>query len=76
MGAPVASLAGRPRVARAGLSVLSNVGLGEWCNELHPTVTRSPEDYVKRAIGLAGDLPRLGSRTHSSVFFPGGRAEV
>jgi predicted O-linked N-acetylglucosamine transferase (SPINDLY family) len=59
MGVPVVSLIGQTHVQRAGLSVLSNVGLGEWCNELHPTLTRSPEEYVEKAIALATDLPRL-----------------
>jgi predicted O-linked N-acetylglucosamine transferase (SPINDLY family) len=52
MGVPVVSLSGPTHVARAGLSVLTNVGLGE-------LVTDSPEAYVERAIGLAGDLRRL-----------------
>jgi protein O-GlcNAc transferase len=52
MGVPVISLAGRTAVGRAGLSILSNVGLPE-------LVASTPEEYVKRAASLAGDLPRL-----------------
>jgi predicted O-linked N-acetylglucosamine transferase (SPINDLY family) len=70
MGVPVVSLIGDTHVQRAGLSVLTNVGLGEgWCAEAHPTVhptvqptslvARTPEEYVEKAISLASDLPRL-----------------
>ena len=52
MGVPVVSLAGQTAVGRAGLSILSNVGLPE-------LVARTPEEYVRIAAGLAGDLPRL-----------------
>jgi predicted O-linked N-acetylglucosamine transferase (SPINDLY family) len=52
MGVPVVSLAGRTAVSRGGLSILTNVGLGEW-------VARSPQEYVRMAAQLAGDLPRL-----------------
>ena len=52
MGVPVVSLAGATAVSRAGLSILSNVGLPE-------LVARTPEQYVKIASDLARDLPRL-----------------
>lgn len=52
MGVPVVSLAGRTAVGRAGLSVLSNVGLPE-------LVARDREEYVAVALRLARDLPRL-----------------
>jgi len=52
MGAPVVSLAGQTAVSRAGLSILSNVGLPE-------LVAQSPDEYVQIATGLAADLPRL-----------------
>ena len=52
MGVPVASLAGRTAVSRAGFSVLSNIGAGEW-------VVRIPEQYIQVAIQLAADLSRL-----------------
>ncbi len=52
MGVPVVSLAGDTHVSRVGVSLLSNTGLAE-------LVAESPEDYVRRATGLAMDLPRL-----------------
>jgi protein O-GlcNAc transferase len=53
MGVPVVTLAGKHAVARAGASLLSNVGLPE-------LIASSPGEYVAIACGLAGDLPRLG----------------
>jgi protein O-GlcNAc transferase len=52
MGIPVVSLAGETAVSRAGLSLLTNVGLPE-------LVGRSETEYVNIAEGLARDLPRL-----------------
>jgi protein O-GlcNAc transferase len=52
MGAPVVSLAGKTPVSRAGLSQLTNLGLPE-------LVAHSEEDYVRIAVELAGDVPRL-----------------
>src|SRR5437667_10151971 len=52
MGVPVVSLAGNTHVSRAGVSVLSNVGLSE-------LVAESPEQYVAIAASLAGDFSRL-----------------
>jgi protein O-GlcNAc transferase len=52
MGVPVLTLPGEMPASRAGLSLLSNIGLGE-------LVTHSEEDYVRMAVELAGDLPRL-----------------
>jgi predicted O-linked N-acetylglucosamine transferase (SPINDLY family) len=54
MGVPVISLHGDTAVGRAGLSLLSNVGLPE-------LVARSTDDYVTLAAALANDLPRLTS---------------
>jgi protein O-GlcNAc transferase len=51
-GVPVVTLAGNTAVSRAGLSILSNVGLAE-------LVSRNTNDYVGTAIQLAADLPRL-----------------
>jgi predicted O-linked N-acetylglucosamine transferase (SPINDLY family) len=51
-GAPVVSLAGRTAVSRAGLSILSNVGLPE-------LVAHSTDQYLDIATTLARDLPRL-----------------
>ena len=52
MGVPVVSLAGQTAVSRAGLSILSNIGLPE-------LVAHTPEQYVQIAADLARDLPRL-----------------
>lgn len=52
MGVPVVTQAGRTHCSRMVASVLSNVGLPE-------LVATSPEEYVKLAVELANDLPRL-----------------
>ena len=52
MGVPVVSLAGKTAAGRVGLGILSTVGLPE-------LATRSPEEFVRAATQLAGDLPRL-----------------
>jgi len=49
---PVISLAGRMNVSRQGVRFLRSVGLGELLGE-------TPEDYVRIAVDLASDLPRL-----------------
>ena len=62
MGVPVVSLAGKLAISRAGLSILSNVGLPE-------LVAYTPEKYVSLAAGLAADLPHglLAGRPAGSV---------
>ena len=52
MGVPVVSLIGQTSVGRAGLSILSNLGLPEFA-------TDTVEAYVRKAIKTAQDLPRL-----------------
>jgi predicted O-linked N-acetylglucosamine transferase (SPINDLY family) len=52
MGTPVVSLAGDPPVSRAGLSILSNLGLPE-------LVAFTVDDYVRTAGDLARDRARL-----------------
>lgn len=52
MGVPVLTLPGELPVSRAGLSLLSSIGLEE-------LVAPSEEDYVRIATELAADLPRL-----------------
>ena len=52
MGTPVLTLPGKTPASRAGLSLLSTVGLQE-------LVASSEEDYVRIAVELAGNLPRL-----------------
>ena len=54
MGVPVVTLPGRMSVSRAGLSLLSNVGLGE-------LAASSEEDYVRMVVDLAGNLRRLAN---------------
>ena len=51
-GVPVVSLYGAHGVSRSGLSILTSVGLQE-------LAVASPDDYVKTAVTLAGDLERL-----------------
>jgi protein O-GlcNAc transferase len=52
MGVPVITLVGQTAVGRAGLSQLTNLGLTE-------LAARTPEEFVERAVALAGDLPHL-----------------
>jgi len=52
MGVPVVSLAGQTAVGRAGLSILSNVGLAE-------LVAHDSDTYVRLALELAQDVERL-----------------
>ena len=52
MGVPVVSLYGDRHGSRFGLSILTNVGLGE-------LATNSLDEYVKLAVALAGDWELL-----------------
>jgi predicted O-linked N-acetylglucosamine transferase (SPINDLY family) len=52
MGVPVVTLAGRTPIARVGVSLLSNLGLGE-------LIIDTPDAYVEIASQLAGDWERL-----------------
>jgi predicted O-linked N-acetylglucosamine transferase (SPINDLY family) len=52
MGAPVLTLPGAMPASRAGLSILTSVGLSE-------LAASSEDDYVRIAVKLAMDLPRL-----------------
>jgi predicted O-linked N-acetylglucosamine transferase (SPINDLY family) len=52
MGVPVVTLAGQTAVGRAGVSLLSNLGLPE-------LIAQTPEQYLSIARDLAMDLPRL-----------------
>ncbi len=54
MGVPVISLTGEHAVSRAGFSQLSNLGLRE-------LAAPSGDEYVRVAVGLARDWPRLAS---------------
>lgn len=52
MGVPVLTLPGQTFAGRQTLSYLSNIGLTE-------TIAESVDDYVERAVDLAGDVERL-----------------
>jgi protein O-GlcNAc transferase len=52
MGVPVVTLAGRAGVARAGVTLLSNVGLPD-------LIASNADEYVTIASALARDAPRL-----------------
>ena len=71
MGVPVVSLVGELAVGRAGLSILSNVGLPE-------LAAKNVEAYIETSVALAGDprrlIPRHPSRAHEEVAFDGLRA--
>jgi predicted O-linked N-acetylglucosamine transferase (SPINDLY family) len=54
MGVPVVTLAGDRFCSRMGLSLLENAGLSE-------LVARTPDDYVRIAAGLAGNLSQLAA---------------
>jgi len=73
MGVPVISLAGNTPVSRGGLSILSNLALAE-------LVARSADDYLRVAVDLATELPRLAalraslrSRMEASVLMDASR---
>ncbi len=51
MGVPVVTQCGRPHASRVGLSLLTQVGLGD-------LVTENMHDYVERAVSLAADHER------------------
>ena len=52
MGVPVITRAGNCHVSRVGVSLLSNIGAPEW-------IAQSDGDYLRIAVELANDLPRL-----------------
>ena len=54
MGVPVVTLSGKTASSRAGLSLLTNLGLPE-------LIASSPDHYVRIAASLASDLPHLQS---------------
>jgi len=54
MGVPTLTLAGDTLLSRQGASLLTAAGLKDW-------VATSREEYVDRAIALAGDLPKLAT---------------
>ena len=52
MGVPVVTLAGEAALSRAGVSILSNIGLRE-------LIARDSDQYVRIAREMAADLPRM-----------------
>jgi predicted O-linked N-acetylglucosamine transferase (SPINDLY family) len=54
MGVPVITLVGDRHQSRVGWSLLTNAGLPE-------LAARTPREYVRIAVGLAKDLPRLSA---------------
>ncbi len=54
MGVPVITLVGQTVVGRGGLSQAMNLGLPE-------LIAHTPEQYVKRALNLASDIPLLAT---------------
>jgi predicted O-linked N-acetylglucosamine transferase (SPINDLY family) len=73
MGVPVLTLAGDRLVARQGMGLLTNAGLGNW-------IATDEDDYIGRAVALASDLPRLAllraglrSQVRQSPLFDGAR---
>lgn len=58
MGVPVITLAGKTHASRVGLSILENSGLCE-------LVSLTPDQYVQKAISLAGDPVQLFHYRHA-----------
>jgi protein O-GlcNAc transferase len=54
MGVPILTLVGQTVVGRAGLSQLTNLGLTDF-------IASTPEQFVRMAVELANDLPRLAA---------------
>jgi predicted O-linked N-acetylglucosamine transferase (SPINDLY family) len=52
MGVPVVSLVGRKGSSRAGLSVLTAAGMGQWA-------CHTPEAFIDCAMNLASDIDTL-----------------
>jgi predicted O-linked N-acetylglucosamine transferase (SPINDLY family) len=58
MGLPVITLAGQTHVSRVGVSFLHAVGLDE-------LIARTPEEYIHKAVQLAGNPQLLAELRHS-----------
>jgi protein O-GlcNAc transferase len=58
MGVPVVTLAGQTHVSRVGVSLLTNIGLGE-------LVASNADHYIQLAVDLANDPNRLETMRHT-----------
>ena len=54
MGVPFVTLADRPSMGRLGSSILNALGRSEW-------IAQTEEEYIQKAVALAGDLPSLAA---------------
>jgi len=54
MGVPVVTLMGRTAISRGGLSVMENLGMGEW-------IARDAERYVELAVSTARNVETLSA---------------
>jgi len=54
MGVPVVTVPGQRPASRSAASILTTVGLREW-------IAQTPDDYVRLAVGFAGETDRLTS---------------
>ncbi len=54
MGVPVVTIVGNMAVARSGMSLARNLGTPQW-------IADSPEQFVRIAANLAGDIPHLAA---------------
>jgi len=57
MGVPVITLAGRSHASRVGLTMLTNVGLGQY-------VAADENEYTEKAVALASNVARLEELRH------------
>jgi len=67
MGVPVVTIEGDSHLSRVGLSLLTNLGFGEW-------VAKSVDEYVAVALRLAADGPRRAALRASLRATLGGSA--
>ncbi len=58
MGVPVITLRGNQIASRTAASLLTHAGCADW-------IADSEADYVRKAVALAADLPRLAGYRHS-----------
>jgi predicted O-linked N-acetylglucosamine transferase (SPINDLY family) len=54
MGVPILTMQGHRYIAHMGESIMHNAGLSDW-------IARDEDDYVAKAVSVAGDLPKLAA---------------